>query len=264
MSTPVATFAQQCIHSKGIRWMSVGWLGFITENVVLSENRTEIIAAFGDDNYHRLYNTLSTVACGSIAWGFFKHGRGKGPILSHRSKVSLFSGYVLQTMGFVGISQLLPKFQIPVTKDSSATQTASEFPTASSFALRCPMDFRPNDVPADGIYGLERVSRHANLWSFGFVTLGFAATTVFVPEIIMCIWPAIFTYVGSSHQDHRYRRGMGGTLSKEKDEKTSNIPFVALLSGKQSWDSLLQEMKWENAGIAALGTSLTALRRFRR
>ena len=258
------TFAQQCLQSKGIRWMSAGWIGFITENVVLSENRTEIIAAFGDDNYHRLYNTLSTLACGSIGWGFFKHGRGKGPIFSHRSKASLFSGYVLQTMGFVGTSQLLPKFQIPVTTDSSATQTTSEPRTASSFALRCPMDFRPNDVPADGIYGLERVSRHANLWSFGFVTLGFAATSVFVPEIVMCIWPMVFTYVGSSHQDHRYRRGMGGTLSKEKEEKTSNIPFVALLLGKQSWNSLQQEIKWENASIAIVGTSLIALRRFRR
>lgn len=266
MAALPSKFFLECVQSKGVRWISFGWLGFITENVVLSENRTEIIAAFGDSNYHRLYNTLSTAACASIGWGFFKHGRGQGPALRYRGKISLFTGYVLQSLGFVGLSQLLPKFQIPVTKsaEDNTSPATSEAPAASSFALRCPMDFRPNDVPADGIYGVERISRHANLWSYGLVTLGYAATTIFVPEIVMCIWPIVFTYVGSSHQDYRYKRGMGGSLSIEKEEKTSNLPFVALLSGRQSWEPLKTEIKWENASIAVLGTSLIALRRMRR
>ena len=247
----------------------MGWIAFITENVVLSENRTEIIAAVGDDNYHRLYNTLSTSACLSIGWGFFKHGRGLGPALSYRSNASLFTGYILQSFGFVALSQLLPKFQIPVTKEPTDSETSSSAadsstPPKSSFSLRCPMDFRPNDVPADGIYGIDRVSRHANLWTYGLIGLGYAATTVFVPEIVMCAWPAVFVYIGSSHQDSRYRRGMGGTLSKEKEEKTSNIPFVALFTGKQSWTALSKEIKLENAAVAVLGSSLIALRRMRR
>ena len=262
-------FFQECLQSKGVRWISFGWAGFITENVVLSENRTEIIAAFGDDNYHRLYNSLSTAATLSIAWGFFKHGRGQGPIIGNRGKMSLLTGYILQSIGFIGVSQMLPKFQLPFAQESisatPSTSTPSEAaPVSSSYALRCPMDFKPKDVPADGIYGVDRISRHANFWSIGFVTLGYAATSVFIPEIVMCVWPVIFAYIGTSHQDERYRRGMGGTLSKEKDEKTSNIPFAALLSGRQQWTPLMKEMKWENAGLALCLTSITALRRIRR
>ena len=272
MAAAPSVLLSEVLQSRGARWISLGWLGFITENVVLSENRTEIIAAFGDENYHRLYNTLSTAACGSIAWGFFKHGRGQGPALAYRGKASLMAGYALQSMGLMGLSQLAPKFQIPVTQEEAQalavginSDAAAAAPAASSsFVLRCPMDFKPKDVPADGIYGVDRISRHATFWAFGVYSLGYAATTVFIPEILMCAWPIVFAFVGTSHQDYRYRRGMGGTLSKEKDEKTSNIPFAALITGKQQWSPLVQEIKWENAGIAFAITSLTAFRRFRR
>jgi hypothetical protein len=213
-AVPTVSFFQQCIQSKGIRWISFGWMGFITENVVLSENRTAIIEAFGDDNYHRLYNTLSTAATGSIAFGFFRHGRKMGPILTQRGTVSKLIGYSLQSAGLIGLSQLLPKFQIPVV--SSQVEEISEgnsdvTPSSSSaFSLRCPMDFRAKDIPADGIYGMDRISRHATFWSFGFLSLGAAATTVFVPEIVMFTWPVVFAYIGGSHQDHRYRQGKGG------------------------------------------------------
>ena len=262
-------FLQECLQSKGVRWISCGWAAFIAENVILSENRTEIIAEFGDENYHRLYNSLSTAATLSIAWGFFKHGRGQGPIIGNRGKISLLTGYVLQSIGFIGVSQMLPKFQLPFAQEEvsaapSSSSSPVSAPVSSSYALRCPMDFKPKDVPADGIYGMDRVSRHSNFWSLGLVTLGYAATTVFVPEIVMCVWPAVFAYIGTSHQDERYRRGMGGSLSKEKDEKTSNIPFAALITGRQQWTPLMNEMKWENAGIALCFTSLTAMRRIRR
>ena len=43
---------------------------------------------------------------------------------------------------------------------------------------------------------------------------------------------------------------MGGWLTPEVEQATSNIPFAALLTSKQSWSSLADEMKWSNAGIA--------------
>lgn len=39
--------------------------------------------------------------------------------------------------------------------------------------------------------------------------------------------------MGTQHQDYRHRRGIGGKLDFDLDASTSNIPFVALLSGKQ-------------------------------
>ena len=36
------------------------------------------------------------------------------------------------------------------------------------------------------------------------------------------------------------------------DAKTSGLPFVALLSGRQSWRDLLDELKLTNAALAVL------------
>jgi len=87
-----------------------------------------------------------------------------------------------------------------------------------------------------------------------------------VPEIICYTFPAIFAVIGTSHQDYRYRRGSGGTLTPEREAVTSNVPFVALVAGKQSWSKLADEIKWSNAGVAALiglGLALRQLKKMR-
>ena len=45
------------------------------------------------------------------------------------------------------------------------------------------------------------------------------------------------------------------------DEKTSNVPFLALITGGGSWDGLADELKLTNAAAAALVAGLFALRR---
>lgn len=52
--------------SPGFKWVSLGWSGFIAENLVLSENRGKLIEKLGDDTYHIAYSSLSLVACSSI------------------------------------------------------------------------------------------------------------------------------------------------------------------------------------------------------
>ena len=260
--------------SKGIKWISLGWTAFIAENVVLSQNREDIIRTIGDNNYHLSYGFLSTVACGSIAWGYFKHGRGTGPRLAPRTPAMIAAGFVLQAIGLVGFSQIGPALQIPVIAEiessphaskGSQNQHPADGPSSSvSFKVRCPMDFRPKDIPADGIHGLERVSRHATFWSLGLFCLGRAATTVFLPEVVFNTWPIIFAFIGGEHQDYRFRRGSGGWLTPEKDDITSNIPFLALISGKQSWTALKDEIKWTNAGLAVLAALPLTMRQIRR
>lgn len=70
-------------------------------------------------------------------------------------------------------------------------------------------------MPIDGIYGMDRVSRHSNLWSMAFISLGFALRSIYLTEIIMFSFPMIFALIGGSHQDYRYRRNEGGYLPKE-------------------------------------------------
>ena len=109
--------------NKGVRWVAMGWTGFIVENLVLSQNREEIIKNLGDDTYHYIYNTLSTATCGSIAFGLYKHGN-TGPFLNKRLPIRAL-GAVVQTIGVVGLSQLAPAVQIPVWFGSPQQDTTS-------------------------------------------------------------------------------------------------------------------------------------------
>jgi hypothetical protein len=42
------------------------------------------------------------------------------------------------------------------------------------------------------------------------------------------------------------------------------IHLYIYIIGKQSWSPLVKEIKWENAGIAVLATTVLALRRFKK
>lgn len=77
---------QAALRHKGVRWIGLGWTGFVVENLVLSENRTRLIQELGESTYHITYSVLSTAACGSIGYGFFKHGQSSGPRLARVSR----------------------------------------------------------------------------------------------------------------------------------------------------------------------------------
>ena len=257
------------LRTKGVRWIGLGWSAFIAENLILSDNREYIIQQFGDQNYHMLYNTLSTGATTSILYGFVKH-RKTGPALPVPSVHMKLCGYIFQTVGLIGVSQLFPKLQSPYepTTPSSSSSHPTDFPAPPiakpSPKLRCPLDFKAADVPHGGIYGMERISRHSTFWSFGIWSFGHACTAKFLPEVVFYGFPIVFALIGGWHQDVRYLRGSGGILTKEKYEITSNIPFMALLEGKQKWSDLEKELKWSNAEVAAfLSSTLLMFRRIR-
>jgi uncharacterized membrane protein len=267
--------------NKGVKWITLGWVGFIGENLILSHNRQDVMKTFGNDTYHMIYNFLSTAACGSIAYGYFKYGKIVGPAISPRGKAVHMAGFLLHSLGLVGMSQIAPAFQIPVgindipsaadppvpqninAELNNSTSAAASASITSRLYVRCPMDFRHKSLRDDEIFGMDRVSRHAMLWSMGIAALGSAVTSTLAPHVALFTFPIVFAGLGSEHQDYRYRRGNGGYLSKEREEVTSNVPFGALISGKQSWSALIAEMKWTNASLALLTSLILLLKRLR-
>ena len=191
----------------------------------------------------------------------------------------------MQSLGLIGLSQLIPKLQMPIqiadsnnnssssnsnsnSSNNSNSGSSSKISSSNSSSsggsgiqMRCPMDFKPKDVPKDGIFGLDRVSRHATLWSFGFTLAGEAFRTIFIAEAAMFAFPLAFAAIGTTHQDSRFRRGMGGSLSPEYERMTSNVPFVALLTSKQPFDALVNEIKWLNVGVAVAISMMRAAAR---
>ena len=70
--------------------------------------------------------------------------------------------------------------------------------------------------------------------------------------------------IGGAHSDSRYARGMGGNLTPEVAGKTSNVPFLAMLTGAQgdgAFSALATEAKGLNAACAAGLAAIWVLRR---
>eukprot|EP00521_Asterionellopsis_glacialis_P014604 CAMPEP_0195294426 /NCGR_PEP_ID=MMETSP0707-20130614/14955_1 /TAXON_ID=33640 /ORGANISM="Asterionellopsis glacialis, Strain CCMP134" /LENGTH=347 /DNA_ID=CAMNT_0040355399 /DNA_START=563 /DNA_END=1603 /DNA_ORIENTATION=- len=178
--------------------------------------------------------------------------------------------------GLIMASQAFPKLQIPLayeygtedsngassngdstttstttttTTNSSRTTTGPLPPpslpssTTGSWKVKCPFDFTDsklkgnNDNDNAAPYGLERISRHPGLWSMAFMCAGQAMLAPTLPYQVWWSMPTLVAWIGGSHTDSRYRRGMGGTMDPLYDQQTSNIPFYALLTGKQSQQS---------------------------
>lgn len=227
------SFAGAVLRDRGVRWIGLGWCGFLAENIVLSENRTWIISEVGDTAYHATYSALSTAATASIAWGLFRHGRThtdehglyrqgalqafRKPLGSSPGRIVLSAG--LSALGLIGFSQLAPKLQVPVEINSAQQKPEDSKPTSAKevenkkagfFRPKCPMDFRPVDMPEDGVYGLRRVTRNPNFWSLGLLGAGVAVASTTAPQVVAFGFPLVFALVGGAHQDSRFRRGMGG------------------------------------------------------
>ncbi len=151
---------------------------------------------------------------------------------------------------------------------TTTTSTMREAGGGGGWKVRCPFDFTDKrkidaNTPATvQLHGIERITRHPGLWSFGLVGLGHGLLVPSLPQKAFLCMPAMVALLGGSHSDSRHRRGLGGTLDKDYDNATSNIPFYAMLSGRQGNSDVAEvlsefwsnEVKHSNA-ILAMGAS---------
>jgi uncharacterized membrane protein len=259
--------ARSLLSSPVVRLGAGGWIFFVAENAILSENRTALIATLGDDNYHLLYGTFSTAATAAIGYSYYKLKRLSSSGLQAAATLKVpalnrFTSWSLISVGLILASQALPKMQIPVG------YSGSESGGASKLQVRCPFDFADQKRDVNQVHGMERISRHTGLWSFGLVGAGTAALQTHPALRVWWYGPALIAWLGGMHSDSRFRRNMGGTLDPWYDNQTSNVPFVAMVSGKQgppaqAFQGLLNETKLLNALCAVGVATLMVLSRGR-
>jgi hypothetical protein len=183
-------------------------------------------------------------------------------------------GFVCLSLGLGMVSQLPPRLQIPVERAvlsdaavvdvTHANTTISHSTTNSGWKVRCPFDFTDNKS-STSVQGLDRITRHPGLWSLSFLGLGQACLTPSLPAKVWWSMPTLVALIGGAHTDSRYRRGMGGTLEEGYEKQTSNIPFWALMSGKQGdvGREMMEEVKMLNAAVAVSMAGLWVWRRGR-
>ena len=246
----VSCIVQSVLQSPATRWAVGGWSFFIVENVVLSENRSYLIQQVGEDSYHTIYGTLSTIAMGSTAYGYYYHVRNAQPFLWKTTTMPLtfkLAGWISLSLGFGIASQTVPKLQIPLTRNHHNTTTTTTTTTStgggSKWQVRCPFDFTDGRTVLSNnhnalleekvVSGVDRISRHPGLFSFGLVSLGYGLLVPSIPMQLFFSMPMAVAIIGGAHTDSRHRRNIGGTLPSYIDQQTSLIPFLALLSGKQ-------------------------------
>lgn len=275
--------ASHILSKPAMRWAAGGWTFFIAENFILSENRTYLIENYGDDAYHYAYGTLSTAAMSSVFYGYFKKVKDAPPLLFKGPTIPLgakVASFLCLSLGLGMASQIPPKIQIPVefvVNNSSAGNENNTIATSAAatsevmgpapptmegeggWKVRCPFDFTDNKDTNSPVHGLERISRHPGLWSFGLLGLGSAFLVPSLPQRVWLAMPSMVALIGGAHTDSRFRRGMGGELSEEYDKVTSNVPLVAMLSGAQGnvidvMNDFSSEIKPLNAAIA-VGTA---------
>ena len=298
-STTTTTARRITSSRQMLQWAAGGWCFFIAENAILSENRSYLIAALGDDKdegrYHALYGTFSTVATASIIYAYVKLQReavkATVRLPPQTPLVVMTASWMSLTLGLVLASQTLPKLQIPVALTTTTTTTPQQ-PSSSStnpcsttaasadpdpscapawkLQVRCPFDFTDNkkknnasshdDFDATKLVGLERISRHPGLWSFGLIS---AAQAAWAPTTALQVWwmgPLAVAWLGGWHSDARFRRGMGGTLDPSHDSVTSNVPFGAVVTGRQGnpLEVLQQWMQYEMKPLNAVAAIVAA------
>lgn len=265
------------------------------ENLVLSENRQRIIKEVGDDNYHYIYGTLSTMAMASTGYGYVYHVRNAPPFLYKNGMPLPYKIGALTCLGLgLGIaSQTAPKLQIPITlsqdtptMDDNAINTAVVGPaynhgkggggiaaegTTAKWKVRCPFDFTDSksavvDGNGNKLSTADRISRHPGLFSFGFTSLGLGLLSPSLPTVLFASMPMCVAVIGGAHTDSRHQRGMGGQpLSPIMAQQTSLLPFYALLSNANSIDDLIQfwqdDIKGLNLAISLSFATLLVLRK---
>jgi hypothetical protein len=279
-------------QKQQLQWALAGWTFFIAENAILSENRTALINVLSDEGYHILYGTCSTAAMASIGYAYVYKLSAAAAVAAPTAAATLGSWMLLST-GLVMASQALPKFQVPVAfassdesaagssssssgSNSSTTDTRTSSSSSWKLQVRCPFDFADTKNNKEGgeqeqnnIRGLNRISRHAGLWSLASICAASAITSPTWPLTVWWMGPTAVAWLGGNHTDSRFRRGMGGTLPTRVEAQTSNVPFVAVLTGKQgnTWTALQQlgqELKPLNAVVATGVATIFVLSRGRR
>ena len=207
-----------------------------------------------------MYNTLSTTACLSIAFGLYRYRPQSTSLLWNQTTFTKTASFVCLSLGMSGFCQNIPRLQIPVGYSSNNNRQETREP--KGFHVKCPFDFSKTENE-DDITGINRITRHPMLWSLGITGIGISLLYPFPTQFVASSFPIVFALIGGAHKDYRYRRNLGGYLSPEIDEKTSHIPFLAIITGKQPIMPLLDEIKWLNSMVATLLALAICRSRFR-
>jgi len=249
---------------RGARWVLGGWSIFTVENVILSEYRQEIKRSWGGSAgpkaYQSLYSSLSATCLGSTIiayWTFARHSTVlRSTPADPKRRVVAFAA---RALGLATLGQLMPPVNLQAAPLALGMTKAPETSTPiERGALGCPFDMNAYKDRGE-VFGITRITRRPELFGLGAIAAGGAILATTAAEMAFFgVGPAVCFTVLALHSDRT--QVISEELSESKIAQTSVMPFLALVSGQQSWADLCSDLVPQNIAAAVLLAGVMALR----
>jgi len=192
---------------------AVLWVG--THIGISSSLRARLIHAAGPDRYRGIYSLVAFATLGPLIYEFAYH-KHSGPLLWYLRDNHAARGltWLLMFFAFILLAASLIN-PVPSSMGGQASQSAPR--------------------------GLQKVTRHPGLVAFSTFGIAHLLMNGWVGDVIFFGAFPVLGIAGGINQDHRKLRELGESY-RSFIEATSFLPFAALLTGKQKWQS--RETPW--------------------
>ncbi|KAI9141660.1 hypothetical protein BKA69DRAFT_387045 [Paraphysoderma sedebokerense] len=216
----------------------LGWSAFAGSHLYMSHppNRKQLISVLGSkEKFLGVYSAVSFITFIPTTLLYIKARRSGftgGQIWQENILTKLLGGGI-KALGLISLGQAIsaPQLYKPTPED----QPRIELPTDKS---------KKHIEPV----GIQRISRHPLFLGFALLGVGNILTRGALVDIAYWTgFPALW-YVGSIHQDMRYKEE--GLIPSEYFNKTSVLPFEAVVEGKQDLNTAWKEMRKDNIAVA--------------
>eukprot|EP00026_Physarum_polycephalum_P015520 Phypoly_transcript_16223.p1 GENE.Phypoly_transcript_16223~~Phypoly_transcript_16223.p1 ORF type:complete len:253 (+),score=23.23 Phypoly_transcript_16223:75-761(+) len=204
-------------------------------HIVMSHpnNRKSIVETVGGEkNFLGVYSGVALAIGAPLVYYYSKHGANQGRLLWDFSKSTPAK---LLSFGLMGCAVVI-------------MVQGSVNPSPSSAAAKHSKELGTHVAPANEPVGITRITRHGMFLSFSLIACAqlISRRTHTSDLLFWGGFPAFFL-IGGWHQD--YRKKVTGELPNEFYEKTSLLPFKAIVEGRNSLDLAIKEIDWTASGV---------------
>lgn len=209
-------------------WIAFWAVSFLASHLIISSSavRPRLIAAVGEQPYRGIYSLVAAATLGPLIYEFARN-KHAGPMLWYlRASPSI--RWLTWILMLAALILFVGSFINPNPGGMAAPSKKSE----------------PR--------GVLKMTRHPSFVAFALFGIAHMLMNGWAGDVIFFGMFPVLAIIGGMHQDARKLLELGDTY-RQFMEKTSIVPFAALLSGRVKWTS--SDMPWAAVGA---GVVLTA------
>jgi uncharacterized membrane protein len=208
-------------------WIALWAVSFLVSHLVISSSavRARLISAVGEQPYRGIYSLVAAATLGPLIYEFARN-KHAGPLLWYLRAVA-----PVRLLAWVLMLTALILF-------------VGSFINPNPAGMGAPGGTKEPR-------GILKITRHPSFVAFSLFGIAHMLMNGWAGDVIFFgMFPAL-GILGGMHQDQRKIRELGESY-REFVEKTSFVPFAALLSGRVRWSST--DIPWAAIGAGVVLT----------